>query len=219
MRPSAAQPRPCPQRPPVKVEGPEDKSSSLVHQKLCDCCCRRRCRSWVLVPSTSKTNATPPAASPPLATPPAVAHHLASLGRAGSRTERRRPWRKLQTALGFLGFLGVVRTFSTAIKRPQVQILSARHCQPDQSQPDHCAPDQCTCHQCDVSRHRNSSEPAFGFRAFSVAVRWKCTMIRLRRTGLVGRGMSACRGFRVKPSPATADDSCWRSASSTRQPR
>jgi hypothetical protein len=57
--------------PPVKIEGPEDKSSSLVHQELFDF--RRRGRSWVLVPSTSKTNAAPPAASPPLATPVAEA--------------------------------------------------------------------------------------------------------------------------------------------------
>ena len=64
-------------------------------------------RGFLFHPRPRRTPA-PPAASPPLATPPAVAHHLASLGRAGSRSERRLPLRKLQTALGFLG---VVRSF------------------------------------------------------------------------------------------------------------
>jgi hypothetical protein len=95
--------------PPVKIEGPEDKSSSLVHQELltsAGVAARGSCSIHVQDERrTSCFTATGYASG--------GSHHLASLRRAGSRSERRLPWRKLQTALGFLG---VVRTFSAAIK-------------------------------------------------------------------------------------------------------
>jgi hypothetical protein len=90
--------------PPVKIEGPEDKSSSLVHQELltsAGVAARGSCSIHVQDERrTSCFTATGYASG--------GSHHLASLRRAGSRSERRLPWRKLQTALGFLG---VVRTF------------------------------------------------------------------------------------------------------------